>query len=58
MTMVKSGERKLENAREIEVQGVVAVKVITLSELDDSIRAVEIEMRPDIEAFEIFECLP
>ena len=58
MPVVKSGKREPENPREIEVQGVVALKVIALGELDDAASGVQIQMRPDIEAFEIVKRLP
>jgi len=58
MAVVKSRKREFENPGQIEVQGIVALKVIPIRELYHPVCGLQIEMRPDIEALKIVERLP
>ena len=57
MAAIQGGERQSERSSKVEIKCVVSLQVVSVGERNDASGRVRLQMQPDIEAVEIFQCL-
>src|SRR6266702_701430 len=58
VAMIKRGEREPESSRQIEIQSIVALEMVSQGEFHDSARGEQLEVHADVEAVKVLESFP